>query len=142
MLLTLFDSRGQRDFEVRELRHSLLIINSSYSLMRGRRWLGPDTSAVRELSVLDKRRPTWDNIALSGGGNGLGFFHPRGGVDCHAPVAPGADLHVLGRQLDDVLFPSVGVGNGVGGAVRELHLSINDKRANQGYGTYGNDAGR
>ncbi len=83
---------------------------------------------------------TWDNVALSGGGDGLGFLHPGGGVDRHAPVAPSADLHVLGRQLDDVLFPRVGVGDGVGGAVRELHLSINNKRANQGYGTYGKDA--
>ncbi len=83
---------------------------------------------------------TWDNVALSGGGDGLGFLHPGGGMDRHAPVAPSADLHVLGRQLDDVLFPRVGVGDGVDGAVRELHLSINNKRVNQGYGTYGKDA--
>lgn len=84
---------------------------------------------------------TWDDVALSGGGDGFGLLHPGGGMDCNAPVTPCADLHVLGCQLDDVLFPCIGVGDGVGGAVGELHLSIKSRRVNQGYGVDGNAAG-
>lgn len=97
---------------------------------------------------------TGGEVHLSGGGDGQRVLDPGRGVDRHAPVAPRPDLRVLGghlskikgpvsrgggghlgdafrrrRYLDDVLLPGVGVGDGVGGAVRQLHLQEAERTA-------------
>lgn len=68
------------------------------------------------------RRTANDDLGLGGGRDGLGLVHPGRGVHGHAPVAPGADLHVLGCQLNDVLLPGERVRDGVSGSLRQLHL--------------------
>lgn len=50
------------------------------------------------------------------------FLSPGCGVSSHTPVTPCPNLIVLGGHLDDVLLSSIGIRDGVGCAIRELHL--------------------
>ena len=70
---------------------------------------------------------TYGGVGLGGGGDLFVLVHPRRGMHRHTPVAPRADLCVLGRHLDDVFLPHVRVRDGVGGAVRQLYLTANHR---------------
>lgn len=61
-------------------------------------------------------------VHFSCGSDRQRVFNPRCSMDGNAPVAPCSDLCVLGGHLDDIFLPSNGIGDGVGGAVRQLHM--------------------
>lgn len=81
----------------------------------------------------DKTRQLCRPTGSTGGGGGLTrglglsgevswFLSPGRGMGSHAPVTPRPDLIVLGRHLDDILLPSIGICDGVRCTIGQLHL--------------------
>lgn len=67
-----------------------------------------------------QHRPPWGNEGEGVLTRGLGLsgevswlLSPGCGMSGHAPVTPCPNLIVLGRHLDDVLLPSIGICDGV-----------------------------
>lgn len=90
------------------------------------------SSAAAELPGVTDLRGGWGCQGAGGAGRGLGglgfsgempgFLSPGCGVSSHTPVTPCPNLIVLGGHLDDVLLSSIGIRDGVGCAIRELHM--------------------